>query len=154
MQKAAVTDAEAAFAKANIEVAALAAKYASERTDTANASAAVAVEAPPPGYGSVSFAEEKWAEREAYFTQQLAQLQAMVAAQGDCGSEASEASPSIAGELASIEELENDEAWTKVASGKRKALLHRERDMLARKVRNSLGKVSSAASPFVKKTGP
>ena len=35
----------------------------------------------------------------------------------------------------SIEDLEDDDAWSKVERGKRKALLRRERDALAGKLR-------------------
>ena len=42
------------------------------------------------------------------------------------------------------------EALSKVERGKRKAVLHRERDALATKVRNGLAKVSSVSSPFKK----
>ena len=155
-QKAALEEAEAASAKASAEVAALAAKYALERTDTSNTApaGADATESAPPGFVSVSFAEEKWAEREAALAQQIAQLNALVASQGDGNAAASDASPSGAGDIAAMEDLEDDEAWNKVTRDKRKKVLGREREMLASKVRSNLGKAASHTSPFkFKKVG-
>jgi hypothetical protein len=148
--KVALEEAEAFSAKASAEVAALAAKYALERTDTTNTAHAGANGGgnAPHGFVSVSFAEEKWAEREAAFAQQIAQLQALVASQGEGGAAASDASPSVAGDIAAMEDLEDDEAWSKVTREKRKTVLRRERDVLASKVRSSLGKSPSHASPF------
>lgn len=60
----------------------------------------------------------------------------------------SEVSPSVAGDIGSVDQLEEDEAWGKVGFSKRKAVFRREHDALAHRVRYSLGKVSSAASPF------
>ena len=78
-QKAAVQETEAAKAKATAEVASLAAQYASERIAPASAapSAAHGDIQVPPGFVSVAFAEERWAEREAAFAQQLEQLRAL-----------------------------------------------------------------------------
>ena len=89
-------------------------------------------------------------EREAAFTQQLAQLQALVANQDETAA-ASEVSPSEAGDAASADQLEEDEVWTKVERGKRKGLLRRERDALASKVRASLGKVKTCTASLFKK---
>ena len=95
---------------------------------------------------SIAFAEEKWTEREASFTAQIAQLQALVASQVEnAGSEVA----SEAGDGA-LADLEEDEAWAKVERGKRKAVLLRERDALAKCVRTNLSKVSTASSPFKK----
>ena len=149
-QKAAVAEAEEAAAKAVSEVATLATKFASERSDASSAQGPAEA---PAGYVSVSFAEQKWAEREAAFSAQLAQLQAMVDSQDDGGSVASEACPSIADDLGSVEELEKNETWNQVAPARRKALLRRERDVLAKKFRTSLGKASMSSSPFIKKGG-
>ena len=105
----------------------------------------------PPGFVSVAFANEKWEEREAAFAQQLAQLQALVASQGPTGDAASEATPSEAGDVASAAQLEDDDAWSAVDRSKRKALLRRERDALASKVKTHLGKIRSQPhSPFKK----
>ena len=78
-QEATVAEAQAATAKATAEVATLAAQFAQERTTgppPATSPEAEAADAPPPGCVSIVFAEEKWAEREAVFTQQIAQLAA------------------------------------------------------------------------------
>ena len=154
-RRAALEEAEAISAKANAEVAALATKYAMERTDHAStAPADTTGESAPSGFVSVKFAEDKWAEREAAFAQQMAQLQALVVSNGEGGSAASEASPSAAGDIAAVEDLEEDDAWNRVSRDKRRLVLRRERDALASKVRSSLGKVSCHASPFkVKKNG-
>ncbi len=143
-QQAAVAEAEATVTKAGAEVAALAARYASERADTAPG-ATIAIADPsaanPSGFVSVAYAEEKWAEREVAFNQQLAQLQALVAAKSEAPSEAGDPE---------LDLFEEDETWNKVERGKRKSLLRKERDALATRVRAGLGKVSSAASPFKK----
>ena len=57
---------------------------------------------------------------------------------------------SEAGDDSSVVQIEDDEAWNKIESGKRKALLRRQRDILAKKVRANLCKVSANASPFKK----
>jgi hypothetical protein len=142
-QQGTVAEAEANAAKAVAEVAGLAARFASERSAAPAPPADVHAEATPasPGFVSVAFAEEKWAEREASFTQQLAQLQAIVATQSEV--------PSEAGDL-ELEHLEEDEAWSKVEKGRRKGVLRKQRETLATRVRAGLGKVSTAASPFKK----
>ena len=149
-QQAAVTEAEATAAKADAEVAVLATRFASERSappaQAANASspAGLAELAPPAaGYITIAFAEEKWAEREALYQQQMAQLQSLVAAQPD------EETPSEAGE-SDISQVIGDEAWNKVEKGKRKTLLKKEKEALATKVRAGIGTVSMVSSPFKK----
>ncbi len=155
LQKSVVEEAEAAEASAAAEVATLAAKYASERTDTTGATpngTAVAEGNPPPGYVSIAFAEEKWLEREKAFAQHIAQTLALAGSSTEGNGTPSEASPSVAGDLGSVEDLEDDANWNKVASGRRKTLLCRERNILASKVRANLGKVSTGVSPFLKKS--
>ena len=105
----------------------------------------------PPGYVSIAFAEEKWAEREAAYAQQLEQLQALVATQPGGASAAAEPAPSSASDLGSLADLEEDEAWCKVDKGRRRALLHKQRDELASKVRSKLGGVATVRSPFHKR---
>ena len=101
---------------------------------------------------SAVIVEEKWLEREAQFAQHVQYLQSLVAAQGDSGVAAAEAAPSAASDVLSGDDLElDDEKWGKAVCTKRKALLRRERDVLAGKVRSTLGKVAVAASPFGKK---
>ena len=141
-QKAAILEAEASMAKASDEVASLAAQFASERILPA-ASRADAEQA-PAGFVPIAFAEEKWAEREAAYAQQLTQLQALVAAAP------SEPAPSEAEEEDSMDQIHDDEIWNKVEPSKRKALLGRQRDILAKKVKANLCKVSNHASPFKK----
>ena len=153
-QKVLVAEAEAASAKATAEVSALVAQYASERTDP-DIKAAGCAGGPavvPAGCVSLQFAEEQWAEREAAFAQQMAQLQALLGHQPEgTNPTPSEATPSVAGDVGSIDDLEDDNAWQKVAKEKRKGLLRRERDALASKLRTSLGKVATHTSPFNKK---
>ncbi len=95
--------------------------------------AVVATAEPPPGFISIAFAEEKWAERESVLAQQLAQLQTLVAAQADAPS-VPEQAHSEAGETIASDLLDDDDAWCKVDRGRRKAVLRRERDALANKV--------------------
>jgi hypothetical protein len=143
-RKATLQESEAAAAKAAQEVASLATLFASERTAPATeVPPACGHGQPPPGYVAVAFAEEKWAEREAAFSQQLAQLQALVAT-------SPEPAPSEAEEEDTMETVHDDDAWSKVEPAKRKALLGRQRDILAKKVRANLGKVSTIASPVNK----
>ena len=105
---------------------------------------------PPPGFVSVAFAEQKWAEREAEFATKMAQLQALAEGQHEsAGSEAQEDTFSESAEHASLDMLEDDDAWNKIDKTKRKALLGREREKLATRVKASL-KVSTHASPFKK----
>jgi hypothetical protein len=158
----AVTSAEVEVAKAEAQVAELAARFASERSGAPAASAAppggpagLQPEAIPEGMVSRAFAEEKWAEREAQFAAQLEQLQNLVADGQQAGQAPSEAAPSEAADLGSLEQLEEDDAaWGKVEKDKRKAVLDRRRDRLAKEVKSSirgLAKVSAALSPFAKK---
>ena len=144
LDEAAVAAAETASAKLAAEVSALAELFAQERTAGPQAStppAACASEETEEKV-SVAFAQQKWAEREAAFEQQLAEVRALVSAQTDAQSEAGEVEP--------MEQLEDDEAWSKVDKGKRQKLLRRERVALATSVRTSLGKVSTVSSPFKK----
>ena len=100
-----------------------------------------------PGCVSIAFAQEKWAEREAAFNQQIEQLRALV--QPVVMDAASEASPSEAADLDLADPLD-DSAWSKVDRTKRHKLLHREKDVLAKNVRSKLSKVSTVSSPFQK----
>jgi len=146
LDEAAVAAAEKTTAKLADEVSALVEQFAQERTAgprTSTPPAASAGEAPDSAaWVSVAFAEQKWAEREAAFEQQLAEARALVSAQTDAQSEA--------GEIEPLEQLEDDETWSKVEKGKRQKLLRRERVALAASVRTSLGKVSAVSSPFRK----
>ena len=150
VQRAAVHEAEVATTKAATELASLAAQLASEHAVPAPAAAEEGPQ-PPAGFVTVAFAEQKWAEREAEFTEKMAQLQALVDGQLDgIASETQDDTRSDCAELASVELFEDDEAWNKVDKTKRKALLGREREKLATKVKASLTKVSTHASPFKK----
>ena len=90
----------------------------------------------PAGYVSIAFAEKKWAEREAVFSQQLAQLQAQLDNVSEAGDD--------------LEVLEDDEVWGKVEKGKRKSIFKQAGARRTEKLRAGLGKVSSTASPFKK----
>ena len=71
--------------------------------------------------------------------QQLALLQALVASKtGD--EDQSDVSPSDAGDIIAVEQLEDDETWRKSEKGKRRKTLRQERDALAKKVHAGLGK--------------
>jgi hypothetical protein len=167
LQEKALADLEAVLAKADAQVASLAARFAAERnaapaTPEKSGAALRAVDAAaqpdasPDGFVSRSFAEEKWAEREAHFARQLEQLQSLVA-DGQAGGALPEAAPSEASDLGTLEQLESladdDVAWGKVDKTKRKAVLSRQRDRLAKQVKTSIGgftKISGAHSPFSK----
>jgi hypothetical protein len=109
---------------------------------------------------SRAFAEEKWAERERQFAQReamhaeaLAHLHGLVAEATVADTTTSEAAPS---DLGSVDDLEDDAAWHQVERGSRQKVLARQKRLLAKEVRSSLGgianlaKVSATASPFKK----
>ena len=152
-QEAAVAEAQATAAKADAEVAAFATRFATESgaapSQPIAPPSASSVEQVQPGqcFVSIAYAEEKWAEREAAFAQQIAQLQALVVPALDVQSETS---PSEAGDDLDLPDPLDDGAWSKVERAKRGKLLRKERDTLARNVRSKLSKVSAAASPFNK----
>ena len=101
------------------------------------------------GYVSIAFAEEKWAEQEAALATSMAQLWALLR------NSAETAAPEVANEVgdATVWDLEDDEAWSRVGKARRKAVLHRERNVLARHVRASLSKVPMAHSPCKQASG-
>jgi chromosome segregation ATPase len=149
-QEAALSEAEAVLAKADAQVADLAARFASERS-AAPPAAAVHVHShcgsPPEGFVSLAYAQEQWLAREAAVAAQIEELQRLVA-----GTEASaplEAAPSEVGDP--LEDLEDDVAWGKIDKSKRKIVVNRQRDRLAKEVRTSLSKVSGGSSPFAKR---
>ena len=153
-QRREVLEAEGAAARAAEEVAQLAARFASERVPGAGegsptpAAAGVAqagAPAAPAGFVSVAFAEEKWAEREAAFAEQIAQLEALVGAPGEGTLHKDEEAPMA------TEDLLEDETWTTIGKERRKRVLRIERDVLATKVSSTLGKVRGVASPFKKR---
>ena len=151
LQQAKAEEASLEHSKARNELAEVKAKMAQEiqleaGVGVANAAGSVV----PPGCVSIAFAEERWAEREAAYLQEMVQLQALLGAQDD-DIAPSEASPSEAGELGSADQLEADEAWSKIERSKRKAVLGRSGRVLATKVRSGIAKVSGCASPFTKK---
>ena len=159
LQRLALAEAEKKAAEATAEVADLAAKYALERKGTATNPE----EAKPTDPNAVptdcvlrSFAERAWQEREAGFAQQIEQLNAIItAAQAGGEGTGSVAAPSVAGDLGSLEDLEDDDRWAKVESSKRKAILKRATSRktyeLATAVQGQLRKVNAVRSPFGKK---
>ena len=105
----------------------------------------------PAGFVCVAFAQEKWAEREAAFASQLEKLRAMVVSQTDGSAAPSETAHSIASGVGAIEDVEDDEKWAKVAKGSRQALLRKQKEELATKVRSKLKAVPTVRSPFLKR---
>ena len=149
-QQKLVAEAEAELAAASAEVAALAAQYAATRA----AGPPAAADAAPVGFVSVAFAEERWQEREAAYSQQLAQLTALVAAtQGDAAAKAEgdAGGASQADDTGSIEDVDDENWATIVNKDKRLALLRKPKEELAARVRAKLGKVSAVRSPFLKR---
>lgn len=154
-QKAVVEEAELAMAKVGAEVAVLAAQFASERA-TAAPSAVAAHTAPIGNAGgapteamvSVALVNQEWDKNQMAWMARLQQLESLLDAAGCTPSEPAQ---SEAGDLDSIELLEDDAAWSKVDRGKRKAVLCRSRDKLARDVKAHVAKVSVIGSPFNKK---
>ena len=169
-KEAAVSTAEAEVAKAAACVASLVASLAAEKGACAAHPAATHLQLQPPAvavepaadYVLRTFAEEKWAEREKEVAAERAENQRVIAelrslvADGTSADSAdapiSEASPSDVG---CVEDLEDDSAWAKVERSKRKNVLARQKQVLAKQVRTTLGgiakaKVHVAASPFQK----
>ena len=106
-----------------------------------------AAAAPPIGCVTVAYAEEKWLEREAAFTKQLEQLKADLGAAP--AHVAASGAASVASDLGNLDDLD-DEQWSKVEKGRRSALLRRQKDELASKLRTRLNGVASVRSPFRK----
>ena len=80
-------------------------------------------------------------------------MRTLVAAQQEgtaAGGTADEAA-SLASDVGSIEDLDDDEKWKKIEKGRRRTLLRRQKDELASKVRAKLGGATSVRSPFLKK---
>ncbi len=65
----------------------------------------------------------------------------------------SEAQASDFGDPEDNDLFEDDDKWQKVPKAKRRALVTKERDALAGKVRQLVSKVSISSSPFNKKKG-
>eukprot|EP00972_Heterocapsa_arctica_P025890 3810443-Heterocapsa_arctica.AAC.1 len=64
---------------------------------------------PPPGFVSIAFAEEKWAEREGIMAQTMAQLQALLeAAQADGEAATTEVDPGMG-----MEDILDEGKWSK-----------------------------------------
>ena len=149
----ALEEAEAAVKRATAEVASLAARCAAERNATAapTGEPAAGAKDPPEGFVSIAFAEEKWAEREEALSLQLAELRAMVASQADSSAAPTEAAPSMASDVGAVEDVEDDEKWSKVAKDNRHALLRKQKEELATKVRSKLKAVTTVRSPFLKR---
>jgi len=158
-QKKELAEAERKAAEATAEVAELAARYAAERS-----AATPRPPSPNPAAASAevgdtvsrAYAEQVWLEREAEFKQQLEQVQSMlVAAQDGVAGAASAASESAAGDLGSLDDLVDDDRWTKVEGAKRKAFLvraaGRKKAEFAACIQTKLGKHRMVASPFDKK---
>ena len=140
------------LAAAKAEVGVLAAKRATE-TAAHSLSGDAATQADPPlGYISVDQAHALWQARE----QEIQQLfMATVAHQVEAATASSappsEAQASDVADLDSVELVEDDEKWQKAPKAKRRAIITRERDLLAGKIKQVLKKVSTTDSPFNKK---
>ena len=153
LQTAAVTEAEAAVARANAEVATLAARYASEWTAPPAGGAGVRPEGGEQQEATVplAFAEAKWAEREAQFAAELAALQALVAGEGQGGSASAAQSEAVdTQDPASLDIDVDDAGWKTVGRETRRVIAARHRTVLAGKVAASTEKVSRAPCPFQK----
>jgi hypothetical protein len=153
-QKSTIAEAEVAMAKVDAEVAVLAAQFASERcaAPAAEASASTPLlrsAAPAEGLVSIELVNQEWDKNQLAWMARMQQLESLLEATGG-GPSASDASQSDAGDLCNLDLLEDDAAWSTVEKGKRKAVLSRQRDKLAKDVKASLAKVSATTSPFRK----
>jgi DNA repair exonuclease SbcCD ATPase subunit len=159
VQKQTVREAEDAVTKAGAEVAALAAKFAAERVTAAPGptggatgsggpaqAGALPQAGPPAGFVSLAFAEEMWQEREAAIAKEFEQLKALVHSQDAAGGDGA---ASTASDLGAVEDLD-DTKWSQVDRTKRAAMLRKQKDELALRVRTRLGKVASVRCPFKK----
>ena len=165
VQAAAVDTVAAVVAKADAEVAVLAAQLAAERSTAVDAAPGTPVQAlvhaQSPGgddYVSIAEATQMWAEAMARINQEREhereQLNNLLDDARLQSQAPSEAAPSEANDTGTVDELvDDDEAWNKVEKSKRKAYLDRGRDRLAKDVRSRLcnfTKVSDTSSPFKK----
>jgi hypothetical protein len=156
---------EAVLAKADTQVAELAARCASER----NAGAAVqvagegatqaadgaAANGHSEGFVSLAMVEARWKERELEFQRIIEETRALAVSERTHSLAPSQAAASDVADIASLDQVESfeeDEKWIQVARDKRKAVLSRQRDVLATKVSRSPAKVSLIESPFSKKS--
>jgi hypothetical protein len=161
LQEEALADVLAVLAKADAQVAELAARFASERNAAPAALAtdgaplqAESFAAPPEGYVTIALAEARWHEREQEFQKIIAEARALAGSDPANSLAPSEAAASDVADIASLdasESVDDDDKWSKVGKDKRKALLSKQRDVLASKVSRSLAKVSLTESPFSKK---
>ena len=106
------------------------------------------------GFVSLAMVEAKWKERELEFQRIIEETRALAVSERTHSLAPSEAAASDVADIASldqVESFEDDEKWIQVARDKRKAVLSRQRDVLATKVSRSLAKVSLIESHFSKK---
>ena len=155
-QRGIVAECELALRKAAAEVAELATKFATERTSASDQAPADAASlgGAPSGFVTIAYAEEKWAERERAFENQLAQLRAIVAATQCDDSAVSEADTLVVDSDAEgntrLDEPPDDDGWQNASSTKKRTGLQRDKEALAKKVRHTLSKTVPLPSPFHK----
>lgn len=159
LQEKTLADLEAVLAKAAEEVANLAARFAAERNAAPAAPAAGGAApqtvgpaaGPPEGFVSVAVAEALWNEREQQIQKNIAEAVALATSDRSNSVASSEAAASDVADIDSLEAYQDDEKWNKVGKDRRKAVLSKQKDILAAKVSRSLAKVSVTESPFCKK---
>ena len=74
------------------------------------------------------------------YDRKMAEVAAVLAAHGEQASSSEVDAASVASELNLPEDLEDDAAWAKINRSKRKAFLRKGQDLLASKVRDTIGK--------------
>ena len=161
-QEAALAELQEALGKADTEIAELAARLASEHAAAAPSAPGVGHAHPasghpapgdtaPVGFISIAEASARWEEAEAereqinkLLSEQLNKLLSDPRLQLP---PADDVSVSELQDLGAIEDLEtSDDAWSKVDRAKRKAVLHRSRDKMARDIHAGISGVIKASS--------
>ena len=164
-QEAALAELQAALAKADSQIAELATRLASEHTAAMPTPPAAGRTEPgdsaPEGYISLAEATTRWNEFMAKIEQeregereQLNKLLSDPRLQHPAANNAS-ASASETTDLDALEDLEtNDEAWSKVDRGKRKAILNHSRDKMAKDLHAGISRVIKASKKTCTATSP
>lgn len=142
-----VEEAKAALARATQEVRELAARVAAPPAVAAGTEGA----AVPEEMVKLSEVLAWQAQVVEEYDRKMAEVAAVLAAHGEQASSPEGDAASVASELIFPEDLEDDAAWAKIDRSKRKAFLRKGQDVLASKVRDTLGKPGPIQVKFRKK---
>ena len=134
---------ESHLAQAASKVGEISARLAAEKSSLGTSVGAVPPTAESGEYILRAAAHQAWLDRESQWQQQLqAILASQSVADGDGGS--------TAGDAASVDDAEDDDADEEVPKEKRKAIVARTRKRLKTSVLAKIGKVGAPPSPFAR----